>query len=208
MIDDVEIREGYYWPKTDISCWKYMKRFPELPIKINQFIKNKNTVVHAGANCGFYAKQYAEIYDVVYAFEPDWLNFYCLNLNVGKPNVVKIQSCLGNKNSLVNLAIKEKNRGKNFVKGAGIYPTFKIDSLNLNTCDLIHLDTEGYEYYALLGAEETIKKFKPVIVLEMWDQLNDRFEENINRQTHNFLTNLNYQHVDTLDEADKVYIAQ
>ena len=84
--------------------------------------------------------------------------FYCLNLNVTSPNVFKYQSCLGNSRDLVALKIKAKNRGKNFVNGSGVIPTLLIDDLNLEVCDLIHLDIEGYELFALQGAIKTIKK--------------------------------------------------
>jgi hypothetical protein len=43
---------------------------------------------------------------------------------------------------------------------------YRIDDLNLPSCDLIHLDVEGYEAAALQGAIETIKKFKPVVIIE------------------------------------------
>jgi hypothetical protein len=71
---------------------------------------------------------------------------------------------------------------------------------------LIHLDIEGYEYFALLGAVNTIKKCKPVIVVEMWDQLDNRFGENLNQKTEEFLTSLNYRFVVTLHESDKVFV--
>ena len=43
-----------------------------------------------------------------------------------------------------------------------------IDSLNLDKLDFIKLDIEGYEKLAILDGMETIKKFKPVITLEVW----------------------------------------
>lgn len=206
MRDEIEIRDGWYWPKTDISCWKFMQAYPTLPTIITKLVPNKRVVVQAGGNCGFYPKQYASLFETVYTFEPEWLNFYCLNLNVDEPNVIKNQSCLGNTRGLVNLAIKEKNRGKNYVNGPGICPTYRIDDLTLEVCDLIHLDIEGYEYYALQGAIETIARCKPVIVIEMWDKLANRFEENINEKTEELLTGLGYVYSQTLYDSDKVYI--
>lgn len=41
-----------------------------------------------------------------------------------------------------------------------------IDSLNLPRCDLLHLDVEEFEPNVLQGAEKTIAKYKPVIILE------------------------------------------
>ena len=47
--------------------------------------------------------------------------------------------------------------------GTGAIPVLSIDQLGLNNCDLIHLDIEGGEYDALMGAEHTIKRFGPLI---------------------------------------------
>lgn len=207
MIEQVELREGWYWPKSDTNCWNYMNQYPDVPQKIANYIDpdQRRIIVQAGGNAGFYPKQYATLFDTVYTFEPDWLNFYCLNLNVIEPNVVKNQSCLGNTHQLVGLNIKEINRGKNFVNGNGIYPVYRIDDLALNECSAIQLDIEGYEYYALLGAQETITKFKPLIVVEVWEQLTNRFGKHLNRQTHDFLTSLGYEHIDTLYDSDYIY---
>jgi len=38
---------------------------------------------------------------------------------------------------------------------------------NLNRVDLLKIDVEGYEHKVLLGAKETIDKFKPIILLEL-----------------------------------------
>jgi FkbM family methyltransferase len=205
MIDEIEIRDGWYWPKTDRSCWAFMLAYPDLPKEISTYVPKKDVVVQAGGNCGYYPKQYAKLFDTVYTFEPEWLNFHCLNLNVTERNVIKNQACLGDSHKLVNLAIKEKNRGKNYVNGNGILPTYCIDDLNLETCNLIHLDIEGYEFFALRGAVQTIKKCRPVVVVEMWDKLDNRFGENINHQTIEFLTKLNYTYIETLHDSDKIF---
>jgi FkbM family methyltransferase len=41
-----------------------------------------------------------------------------------------------------------------------------IDGLNLNRLDLIKIDIEGMEIEALIGAEKSIKKFKPQLIIE------------------------------------------
>lgn len=41
-----------------------------------------------------------------------------------------------------------------------------IDDLDLESCDLIQLDVEGYEHEVLTGAIKTIEKFKPTISVE------------------------------------------
>jgi hypothetical protein len=42
-----------------------------------------------------------------------------------------------------------------------------VDDLNLNACDFIQLDLEGYEFSALQGARKTIEKYKPLLCIEV-----------------------------------------
>ena len=204
--DQVEYRDSWIWPKTDRRCWEYMQTYPDLPYEINEHITNHRVVVQAGGNCGFYPKKYASLFERVYTFEPEWLNFYCLNRNVVEENVIKFQACLGDKPALVDLKVNYKNRGKNFVNGVGKYPVIQIDNLALDSCDLIHLDIEGYEYFALLGAENTIKNFKPAIVVEMWDELNNRFGDQMNDKLKFFLQSLGYKYIKTFHGSDKLFL--
>jgi len=193
----------WYWPKTDRdgdinhpnSTWKYMIDHPDVPQLVSTHVPNRGVVVQAGGNCGFYVKQYAELFRLVYTFEPDPLNFYCLNLNVTGRNVIKIQACLGDKHELVGLGNYLNDSGSTHVKKdqgeQSVVPTMKIDDLNLNACDLIHLDIEGYELFALKGAIETIKKFKPVISYENPAVWSGRY--GYNRTTiDEFVTGLGY----------------
>lgn len=174
MISSVIDKEGWAWPKKDLKCWNWLQRERDLPARISNLCKNKRVIVQAGGNCGFYPKLYAELFDSVYTFEPDPVNFYCLTLNVGENlNVFKQQACLGDERKLINLTDSLKNIGayciddKNFEPGK--IPTFMLDDLALEVCDLIHLDIEGWEFPALRGAIETIKRCRPVIVLEWMD---------------------------------------
>lgn len=136
-----------------------------------KFVKEKNTVVQAGGNCGMYARFYGNYFSKVYSFEPDPSNFHCLQFN-----------CQGEKYNLYNVALgKEKGKAtlhfpKRKFRNAGIWQVVEdqngnvdiitIDSLELNSCDLMHLDVEGYESNVLEGAKETINKYHPVIILE------------------------------------------
>lgn len=177
MNDLVEFVDGFYWPiKGGKSCRDYtLSRF-DTPYKIAKYSDNK-TIVHAGANIGFYASQFAEIFNHQYIFEPDFVNFYCLNLNVTKANSYKFQAFLGNKHGLYNL---EQNStdcgGHNLGKypTAGYIPMLKIDDLELKECSLIVLDVEGYERNVIEGAMETINQYHPIISVEVaWGNCSD-----------------------------------
>jgi FkbM family methyltransferase len=136
-----------------------------------KYVKNKNTVVQAGGNCGLYARFYGNYFETVYTFEPNPSNFSCLKLNCSdekyKVHNVALGETLG-KAKLKFPKRKFKNGGiwQVVLDVDGDVEVISIDSLNLNSCDLIHLDVETFEPFVLRGAIETIKKFHPVIILE------------------------------------------
>lgn len=168
MIPGVEDREGWIWPVKDSKCWNWLQNEKDLPKEIASKVPRKGVCVQAGGNCGFYPKQYGEIFERVYTFEPDWMNFYCLTMNASAPNIIKQQACLGDERKLLALSDSAKNVGCYAVvpSKTGVHPTLMIDDLGLDACDLIHLDIEGWEFPALRGAIKTIERFRPVVVLE------------------------------------------
>ena len=74
----IETREGWWWPKHDVACWRYLSRRQDVPKNVSAYSEQKRVVVQAGGNAGMYVRMYEDIFDTVYTFEPDPLNFYCL----------------------------------------------------------------------------------------------------------------------------------
>ena len=155
------------WPKNDTGCWRHLnkKKYAHNPKKISELVEDKKLVIQAGGNCGMYPKQYAEYFNTVITFEPDFLNFQCLVYNVQSPNVFKYQALLGNNNQPLSIVSHDDVGGHRATGETGVIPQVRIDDLGLEP-SLIHLDIEGFEGFALQGAEQTIKKHKPVIVIE------------------------------------------
>lgn len=142
--------------------------------------KKQAVAVQAGGYVGLWPLRLAKFFSVVHTFEPVRSNFECLTINTRRvPGIVPYESPLtavdGEK---VAFAVRKG-------WGSGLYGRARepddpntmveftsrsIDSLHLPTCDLIYLDIEGAELLALKGAEETIKKFRPVIALEVWEE--------------------------------------
>jgi len=206
MIELTEQRGKYVWPITDTRCYKYMMTHYDLPEKICKFVKDKKVCIQAGGNMGVYTKMYAAKFQHVYTFEPEPLNFFCLNQNVTETNVYKYQSCIGKERKLVNLKIKEANRGKNHVNKTGHIPTLQIDDLGLDVCSLIHLDIEGFELFALQGALQTIRKCKPVIVVEYFEQNAARYDWTL-EQLESFLKQHGYKLKHNIEE-ERIYTVE
>ena len=138
-------------------------------------VKNKGVAVQAGGNVGLWPKRLAIEFEEVHTFEPDGLNFRCMERNVTEENITYYKAALGARAGKIGLKYRKENTGAHQVLGNGDIPMITIDSLNLDGCDLIYLDIEGYEYFALHGAEKTIEKFHPVIVVEYNPVLFEKF---------------------------------
>ena len=162
----------WYWAKGDTGAWdgpltdwneshfeKYVKP-----------VKNKGIVVTAGGAMGMYARGYSGLFKQVFVFEPDWKNFHALVHNNYAPNVCFFNAALGSRSGWCNMvpSPQDWNWGMHTVEAndLGLTPVMSVDQLNLNGLDLLQLDVEGGEYYALLGAKETIHKYSPDIVVE------------------------------------------
>lgn len=212
--------KGNYWPikdmkgecirhdyaNTNTTCYKLTHEYHDIPVKCSKFVKTHNVVIYAGAGPGIYVKKYSDIFDYVYTFEPDPLLFYCLNRNVRSPNVFKYQACLGNVHecvNVVNTCDTEHGHGGSYVNGAGLIPTLTIDNLNLEVCNLIHLNAEGYEYKALIGGIDTIKRCKPVIIISCYAPWLERYGTTIDKIV-DLLKSLDYKLVNNI-EGDNVY---
>lgn len=198
ILEQITQIDGYFWPKNSENTFKLTMQTLGMSSTILPHLKNKNVMIQAGGNCGLTITPFVEEFKNIYTFEPDPINFLCLNNNLPFTNVNKIQACLGEEHRLVNIDLGwGTDRGSFFVSGKGKIPMFKIDDLKLDECDLIMLDTEGYEYYSLLGGIETIKKYKPVICFEYYDEWLARFGSSL-QQIENLLINeLGYKRTDT-----------
>lgn len=130
------------------------------------FATGKDLVVQAGGNCGIYPKMLAKYFKRVYTFEPDEENFNCLELNATEKNIYAYPWALGEKGGTTELHRFPENAGAHYMQGPGDIPVVTIDEMEFAACNLIALDVEGAELLALKGAVETIKKYKPCLIIE------------------------------------------
>jgi FkbM family methyltransferase len=177
---------------TKILFWKGYKNFEYSKI-FEILVKKANTFIDIGSNIGYYsllaAKSNPDI--TVIAFEPAYGPKKYLKENIALNNFQDIIShteyALSDSTESINFyEVKstkyptlihnlsgEHNAGtkttsRNFVKTTVPAITFKdfIEAENIQTVDLIKIDTEGTEVEILKSAEEYIKKFEPIIICE------------------------------------------
>lgn len=159
-----------YWVAKDKECFRWVVHdWNEYAHQIMRFVPQKTFVVQAGGNCGLYPYMYSKYFERVFTFEPDPMNFHCLAANCISNKVIKFNSAVGEKSEFLKIGIVDSlNVGMHRV-GAGdvVVYSVPIDILNLQHLALLHLDVEGFEYQAINGAVETIKRCRPVVVLEL-----------------------------------------
>lgn len=165
---DTEIvkHDEIYWPSRDEVTRPAMRL---LMLHFDRLVRNlgrRGVAIQAGGNVGVVPKELSKYFDKVITFEPNAMNFECLNLNInGNSKIEKHKKALSNEAKSHGMASLARNCGTAFlIEGEGV-ESITLDSMNLEACDLIQLDIEGSEMNALLGAEGTINKFKPVLCI-------------------------------------------
>lgn len=206
--------DGWWWSKEDVGAYEYLKNsnaefnkvmselLNERSMKISKKPEDKTIGVQAGGHCGYMVREMNKLVDYTYTFEPEYLEFLCLTMNNPHENIFKFNACVGNERNLVGMANHPGGTGANFVNGKGQIPTFLIDDLNLESCDLMQLDLEGFEYFAMLGAMTTINKYRPILCLERY--WGGRFNVS-EQQMDELLNSLDYKFVCKIGESDYVY---
>lgn len=160
---------------THISEWviKYQKLDFDghlLP-HILRLINPGNSIIDVGAFIGDHTYAYAlrthgVSTGMVHAFEPNPDAFFCLEKNTESFSHVKRYNFgLGDCESTANL-IKDSNAGASMLASGGSIQIKTLDSIGVPRLDGIKIDAEGFELKVLKGAEKTIAKFKPWLVLE------------------------------------------
>lgn len=104
----------------------------------------------------------------VYAYEANPTAFQCLKYNcLGLKNVELHNKALGSRDGFVDIVEVKDNYGMSYTKDGGTIPMTRIDDIVLDSCNFIKIDCEGAEPDILEGATETIKKFKPILFIEI-----------------------------------------
>lgn len=154
------------------------------------YVNNWGTAVDIGSHCGLWACHLVKHFRFVHAFEPVAAHRECWKKNVldGMKGFsddednwllapaddshrsgceVNLHACaLGERSGNVSIHTAPTSSGDSWVHGPGDIPLRTLDSFNLPAVDFMKLDCEGYELFALRGAEETLKRCKPCVIVE------------------------------------------
>lgn len=129
--------------------------------------RHARTAIDIGAHCGLWTFQLGQYFERVEAFEPLPRHIECWKKNAGmKLSCHLHEVALGDKEGAVGITVIEGLSGRSHVDGVGSYPMKRLDDYAFENVDFVKVDTEGYELFVLKGAEKTLLKWKPVMVVE------------------------------------------
>jgi FkbM family methyltransferase len=138
----------------------------------------RRVAVDVGSNIGLWSMWMALDFDDLFCFEPVKEYRECLYQNLTLVNATGakiLPYALGAERKKVHMvATTPGSNGDTEVRVAAFDDAVKttsahmrtLDSGDFNTLDFLKIDCEGYELNVLKGAEETIARCRPVIIVE------------------------------------------
>ncbi|MEM3583987.1 MAG: FkbM family methyltransferase [Nitrososphaerales archaeon] len=157
----------FYMPKTARVISTMLDLIePQVQSFFTSFIKTTQVFIDVGAAYGWYTLKAARLMKdgVIISIEPDEYTYTILKANIRTNrlrNVIPIKAALANKNGYVMLGGKQ-------------IPCRKLDelldelSISINKHEsLIKIDVEGMALEVLGGANETIEKRRPKLIIEL-----------------------------------------
>ena len=195
---------GLWWPEYDRQCHPVVPRQVADLERALAYVNRWTVAVQAGGNAGVWPNAMAERFETVYTFEPDPLNFACLNRNVERENVIRMNCALGDTRDMVETFLPAReawNAGAVQVRLGGRVPILPLDVFALPDCALLQLDIEGHEYPALRGAARILDKFRPVVMTE--EKGLGGWPEDVIRT---MLADFGYREVERI-HRDRIYVA-
>jgi len=127
------------------------------------YTEKRGLAIDVGAHCGLWSMQLKRLFERVVAFEPLPRHIECFKRNTR--GCVLYEVVLGVGPGFVGMKVVEGLSGRSHVEGDGAFSVLSLDEFRLSP-DFMKVDTEGYEYFVLRGAEETLKRCHPVLVVE------------------------------------------
>ncbi len=177
-------------PKADFPLLSYLVAEHDwMEAEMDEFrIRPGDVVVDVGAHVGtFVAKALSRGASKVIAIEPHPTNQECLRRNfaaeIEQGKVILVQEAAWNEESTLELHVGwEYNSGAHSIshdRGAGTITVRSrpidemLNELGIERVDLIKMDIEGAERQALLGSLDTLRDYRPRLLLETNHEVDD-----------------------------------
>lgn len=170
--------------RSDAQIFLYLdgERFIQERFLLSRLLKKGMTVIDIGANIGYYMlmiEKHIGHQGRLILVEPSPENLPELKINIEKnefSNVVLHEIAIGNRSGIIgiksgiNSGITDKSHGRYQVK------IKTLDSIVKEKVDFLKIDVEGFEGQVLEGAKEILRRYRPILFLEIHPHILKRYE--------------------------------
>lgn len=142
-----------------------------LDYTIEPYIAKAGTILDIGSHIGCNTIMYSKFNENanIYSFEAQPKQFALLDLNIKSNNVRNVtifNNAVGNETKKIKADPFSIDPLTNLISISEEISMITIDSLNLMGCDFMRISGNGFGKLVLVGAINSIKKYKPVIYFE------------------------------------------
>jgi len=189
IVGVVEASEGFYEP--------------HVMSMLSSILKVNSICIDIGANIGALSLAFADVASEgkVYSIEVGNDNYQYLTKNITQnrfDNIIPIYKAVSDYNGTAIFNYVDEVAGCSFISTTGVKEGVQeevevttlddiVVELGLKSVDFIKLDVEGGELKALVGAENTIEKFHPILLIEWNPATMRRFYDEEPKKLFDFL---------------------
>ncbi len=161
--------------KAQKEWWRGEPEFRLLPFLVDR----RRNAIDVGANKGTYTYALARLAKHVWAFEPNPKMFKILERGMAA-NVTAAMVALSDRSGQAELRVPRMRKGGFSNQGGSLSATKiaanyravavearRLDDLKLSDIGFMKIDVEGFEAEVLDGARETIRRSRPVMIIEL-----------------------------------------
>lgn len=140
-------------------------------LKAMEFVTERRRAVDIGAHVGLWTYQMAHDFAAVDAFEPMPGHIECWRANIDAATATLHEVALGEADGSVRIRTETPDSSGDTcvdpLRKDGVeVPIRRLDDFGLENVDFLKADNEGYEIFALRGGEDTIRRCRPVVIVE------------------------------------------
>jgi FkbM family methyltransferase len=197
--EGLAVIEGDNYLSADIIAQGRLDVAREWLEQYHKYIPQGGVVVDVGACLGDMTATFSEFVGPkgwVHAFEPNPMVMDCLCYNVARrENVLLYDFALGASKGQANIIVDHNNIGASYLLriNSGTVEVRPLDDIarGWDRLDFIKIDAEGYEPLVLAGAKMTLRRLRPVLLVEI-DQRALGFQRFKPSNVHEWLDELDY----------------
>lgn len=210
-VTPTEFEDNLYQPEWFATDFMHtqdgVKEFPKHHCKMTylkslSYVKTFNNAVDIGCRDGEYSRYLQDKFSHIFAFDARKRRFFPYNVDMKK--VTHFTCGLGDVRETIDMFGGTHNRTNGKHHKVECYP---LDAFGITDVSYIKIDVEGFEKKVLMGAEQTILREKPLIVIEQNDVMLEGEADHFSAKK--WLEARGYRHVDTCDRGwDYIMMAE